>query len=645
MFKSQLALWILPIAWVLSINPSQAQVDEPFAVIFDSPAIETSGRVLIEQEGPCFDFPGGRSCQLKLAGVSIQKHGKNISLFQSNITISPADNDEYIAITGLGKDASFGVRAFIPGGGCIDNTEIPNREKFREILSKADIFVICDEDDDPSPGTAEIEGSSEEPFIFDLPRIDFGIVPLGFAHFRQISGTNTSQQTRTLLLTDDLGEFSAYQDLGDGRRGEMIEVLEVPPGPFSFIGAYRPNQFNLNRQITLSELEKDRVVDIVVRGSSPPIQPGVDAIVRAKINRAIHFARIKAGKPGEDLEIDTDIDVDDLKEVGDHVYLEIDVPTPVTPVPGEDPICDIDDRIDAIIAQREIEWRLQATLECWTGDFLKPVTFIYKDLEKEEEVEFGVKVFVVNPNGDVHGFDDLRTRTLLALAHDGDEIRLTEDDDDFFQSHLNPENRVTAIAEAALFADQEDTVFITIDPINDAPINSLGAEVFRADDDVMVDIVEVDRPMLPLKGRGKGPNDPPQVRAWTWQREEGVDYKFVFTNNSSETIRFQFGIVPLSAVQSSSMFLPGDCNRDSSLNMADAICLLSHLFLGDPNRLPCGEGPVTDPANIALFDLNGQAGIDASDAIHLLVHLFLGGAGPVQGSECIVAPGCPNDCG
>ena len=49
--------------------------------------------------------------------------------------------------------------------------------------------------------------------------------------------------------------------------------------------------------------------------------------------------------------------------------------------------------------------------------------------------------------------------------------------------------------------------------------------------------------------------------------------------------------------------LPGDCNQDSRLDISDAVCLLGHLFLGSPPELPCGDGGVTDAANLELMNL------------------------------------------
>ena len=92
---------------------------------------------------------------------------------------------------------------------------------------------------------------------------------------------------------------------------------------------------------------------------------------------------------------------------------------------------------------------------------------------------------------------------------------------------------------------------------------------------------------------------------------------------------------------SDSMQIPGDCNQDGGLDLSDVIHLLSFLFQGIPESLPCS----TVAANLALMDCNRDGGIDISDAIYKLAHLFQGGPPPLQGANCIVIPDCPANQG
>jgi hypothetical protein len=91
--------------------------------------------------------------------------------------------------------------------------------------------------------------------------------------------------------------------------------------------------------------------------------------------------------------------------------------------------------------------------------------------------------------------------------------------------------------------------------------------------------------------------------------------------------------------------VPGDCNQDGSLNISDASCLLGHLFLGSPARLPCGSGAVSDASNVTLLNHNGDGAVNLSDAVALLSYLFLGGAPPALGVQCVSIRDCPNRCG
>ena len=87
--------------------------------------------------------------------------------------------------------------------------------------------------------------------------------------------------------------------------------------------------------------------------------------------------------------------------------------------------------------------------------------------------------------------------------------------------------------------------------------------------------------------------------------------------------------------------LAGDCNQDGTIDLSDVICLLGHLFQGNPEQLPCG----TAAANLAFMDCNEDGGIDLSDAIYKLAFLFQGGPGPIQGPGCLTIPDCPDNTG
>ena len=75
------------------------------------------------------------------------------------------------------------------------------------------------------------------------------------------------------------------------------------------------------------------------------------------------------------------------------------------------------------------------------------------------------------------------------------------------------------------------------------------------------------------------------------------------------------------------------------------MALLGFLFQGTPAALPCGDGTVTDPANLSLLDDNADGGVNLSDAVYVLVYLFSGGPPPVAGADCLQISGCEQVCG
>ena len=93
--------------------------------------------------------------------------------------------------------------------------------------------------------------------------------------------------------------------------------------------------------------------------------------------------------------------------------------------------------------------------------------------------------------------------------------------------------------------------------------------------------------------------------------------------------------------------VPGDCNQDCVLDLSDAVCLFGFLFLGVPDRLPCGKSERRDPGNINLLDWQSDGEIDISDGVVCLNFLFLGEAAhplAVVGNEStgkVVVEGCP----
>ena len=88
----------------------------------------------------------------------------------------------------------------------------------------------------------------------------------------------------------------------------------------------------------------------------------------------------------------------------------------------------------------------------------------------------------------------------------------------------------------------------------------------------------------------------------------------------------------------------GDINQDNTLNITDGIGLLQFLFSAAGRPLPCGDGTLSDPANVSLLDLNADQAVNLSDGISLLQYLFANGPGPAGGTGCRAVPGCSTTC-
>ncbi len=89
----------------------------------------------------------------------------------------------------------------------------------------------------------------------------------------------------------------------------------------------------------------------------------------------------------------------------------------------------------------------------------------------------------------------------------------------------------------------------------------------------------------------------------------------------------------------------GDANDDGTVDVPDAVATLGFLFLGKPEKLPCGDGSENDAGNIALADWQGDGRIDIADAVSTLSFLFLGGdrhrlAVPGAEESCVRIEGC-----
>ena len=73
---------------------------------------------------------------------------------------------------------------------------------------------------------------------------------------------------------------------------------------------------------------------------------------------------------------------------------------------------------------------------------------------------------------------------------------------------------------------------------------------------------------------------------------------------------------------------PGDLNFDGIVDGADLPIMLG-------NWGPCAD---------CFIDLNNDNTVDMSDAVHVLSYLFRAGPPPILGTECVPIFGCPENC-
>jgi hypothetical protein len=111
----------------------------------------------------------------------------------------------------------------------------------------------------------------------------------------------------------------------------------------------------------------------------------------------------------------------------------------------------------------------------------------------------------------------------------------------------------------------------------------------------------------------------------------------------SETIHGNPGRADISGGEA--LHLPGDANRDGTLNVTDAILTLRFITLGAEEQTPCGDGLIDTAGNKAIVDWDGNDVVNLTDGIAPLLYLFLEGAPHVRGTECIAVPGCAKGCG
>lgn len=123
---------------------------------------------------------------------------------------------------------------------------------------------------------------------------------------------------------------------------------------------------------------------------------------------------------------------------------------------------------------------------------------------------------------------------------------------------------------------------------------------------------------------------------------EPVNNGVTFAN---QTQPVTLGSCTINVAATPSSAIPFDADGSNALDVMDALFFLDHFFRADPATLPCGDGTIYDPANIAFFDSNGDGELDLSDAVHIMRNVFLSGEPHASGEGCQPIGGCPDFCG
>ncbi len=139
------------------------------------------------------------------------------------------------------------------------------------------------------------------------------------------------------------------------------------------------------------------------------------------------------------------------------------------------------------------------------------------------------------------------------------------------------------------------------------------------------------------------PGEDGLIAYWKFDDAEGTQLTDENGQNhgtlNSGVLRWLVSDAPVSS--SEPVVLPGDCNGDGKLNISDAICRLSSLFLGKVSENhPC----IHRESSVKLLDANGDRLADISDVIYELQYLFVGGPEHILGNQCIWIFGCNDAC-
>ena len=111
----------------------------------------------------------------------------------------------------------------------------------------------------------------------------------------------------------------------------------------------------------------------------------------------------------------------------------------------------------------------------------------------------------------------------------------------------------------------------------------------------------------------------------------------LFADGSAGLIRISVGETPVGDT-----VVPGDCNSDGRLDIADAACALLVVFRELSG--PCDDSQGAAGGRSILLDFDGDGAVELDDGIGILRYLFLEASPHVLGTECLRLDACLGSC-
>ncbi len=642
---------------------------DPLTISFQSNSGDVQGTVIANPSSfeSGTDTGNGTRYLLPIADMVFTKDGNRFPVLVGGVTITDRNGIETISVSATGfGGATVGMRASVIGGNFFSGENLPDAESLANFFILAEVQVFCGPE--TVLGKANVEGQDPTGGVSFSPNPLVHQVIVPFKVFEVVSGQNATEQDLTLDFEVGNDQFKFFAVNQDGSIGDEIKELGIPAGDaFEFASSFQPQALEQDASLTLEvevKVKENDEVSLEIVGTNV-YAPEDELTDPSSIGDQVFLTAISQGLSKDvKTQLGVSFDFAQVEEPGTQFFYSLKLPEGVTveaQVVPKSARCEQEKEFEnfaihpAFEALGDSETLYQNYCHFLENPEVQP-KYDFTIEDSVEELDFDLTIFKLFEDG-----------TASRLRPYRGSITVIPINQDLLVGEVSPYQPVNL----SLKVDEQLDVDPRLDDFEDIDeefgddfgivCNFPGEFGFssqgRLKKGQSIAVLE-NNDLIAFDGKGNHvidfiknnvdkngfiENGHP-YQAYVFDLNPGEVNPVRFINDTGKDVEFSFVFFkPELHFQSS--FLPGDCNQDSQLNMTDAICLLSHLFLGEPNRLPCGGGLIDDPANVAVLDLNGQAGTDTSDAIYLLVHLFIGGPGPVQGIECITVSDCPDTCG